>query len=149
MKRPENNTYFAYDNPNPKGKKTSDCVIRAIAIAECKSWGEIFTALCEIAQRTGYMVNDRKCYEKYLTAQGYVKCKQPRKPDGKKYTGQEFCDYIFDLEQRGEITTPVVIAHIGSHHITAFVHDDVMQVRCHDTWNPTLYCVGNYWFKDC
>ena len=147
-KQPESNEYFMYHNPNPKGKNTSDCVIRAIAISEGKSWNDILIELCEIARRTGYMVNDRKCYEKYLTAHGYVKCKQPRKPDGKKYTGREFCDYVLDLEQKGEITTPV-IAHIGSHHLTAFVHDIICGVRCHDTWDTTSRCVGNYWYKDC
>lgn len=38
-------------NPNPLGKETGDCVIRAIAIATDQSWRETYRDLCEEGER--------------------------------------------------------------------------------------------------
>lgn len=35
-------------NPNPLGKQTSDCVVRAIAIATDKSWRRVYRELCNL-----------------------------------------------------------------------------------------------------
>ena len=35
-------------NPNPLGKQTSDCVVRAIAIATDASWRRVYTDLCNL-----------------------------------------------------------------------------------------------------
>lgn len=35
-------------NPNPLGKQTSDCVVRAIAIATDTSWRSVYTDLCNL-----------------------------------------------------------------------------------------------------
>lgn len=35
-------------NPNPLGKQTSDCVVRAIAIATDASWRRVYTDLCSL-----------------------------------------------------------------------------------------------------
>lgn len=35
-------------NPNPLGKTTGDCVVRAIAIATGRSWRETYDGLCEM-----------------------------------------------------------------------------------------------------
>ena len=37
-------------NPNPLGKQTSDCVVRAIAIATEQSWKRTYRELCSIGE---------------------------------------------------------------------------------------------------
>ena len=60
-------------NANPKGWKTNDCVIRAIALATNQSWDKVFTDLCEIAFKKKRMLNDPRVYEKYLSQLGWNK----------------------------------------------------------------------------
>ena len=44
-------------NPNPLGKQTSDCVIRAIAIATEQSWRRTYRELCELGEIEAEMPN--------------------------------------------------------------------------------------------
>ena len=37
-------------NPNPLGKQTSDCVVRAIAIATEQSWKRTYRDLCDLGE---------------------------------------------------------------------------------------------------
>ena len=131
---------FHYYNANPKNKITGDCVIRAISTAMERPYNEVYRELFEFSLGCGLMLNDKKCYEKYLEAQGWKKNKQPRKDDNTKYTGVEFCkevrEYTFNYPDR-------MIAHIGGHHIVAIVDG-----RVWDIWNSTDGCIGNDWVKD-
>ena len=70
-----------------------------------------------------------------MKAKGWVKHPQPKKPDGSKYTGEEFCKM---LAKKGER----YVAHIGGHHMVAIVDCKVC-----DVWNSTGKCIGNYWTK--
>lgn len=65
-KIPENTATFAYTNANPKGRKTSDCVVRAISIAENRPWLDVFDELTEIARNDFTLLNSPDCYKKYL-----------------------------------------------------------------------------------
>ena len=51
-------------NCNPKGKKSCDCVIRAIAYASCQSWEKVFDDLSVIAKKNCTIINEKKVYEK-------------------------------------------------------------------------------------
>ena len=37
-------------NPNPLGKATGDCVVRAIAIATAQSWRTVYRGLCDLRE---------------------------------------------------------------------------------------------------
>ena len=141
MKRriPEDTNTFHYYNRNPKDKITNDCVIRSIATATEKTWGEVYNALYEIGLKYGLMPNDPKCYERYLKKLGWVKHKQPRKEDNTKYTGGEFVK----TAEYNVIKENSVIAKIGSHHMTVIVNGKI-----YDTWNCTNNKIGNYWIKE-
>ena len=41
---------FVRCNPNPLGKQTSDCVVRAIAIATNQSWKHVYQDLCDLGE---------------------------------------------------------------------------------------------------
>lgn len=131
-KYPDTSTFHFY-NANPKGKYTTDCVVRAIATATQMPYNDVLKGLYEVALKTGYHIDDKKCYERYLKQLGWIKRKQPKKYDGTKYTGKQFCrENIFGR----------VIAHIGGHHIVAIVEGQV-----YDIWDSTDGCIGNYWIK--
>ena len=151
MKRniPENTAYFKYVNVNPKQKKTSDCVIRALAVAMNKTWDEILTDLYTYAIKYKLMINDPALYKKYLKDKGWIMLKQPRKIDNTKYTGKEFCEELsqgccFNYKDENVMIDGYsdIIAHIGGHHIIA-----IKDCRIIDTWNSSMGCIGNMWVK--
>lgn len=131
---------FHFYNAHPKNKITGDCVIRAICTAMGRPYNEVYEELFRYSLKCGYMLNDKKCYERYLEEQGWRKHKQPRKDDNTKYTGEEFCrevkEYTFNYPDH-------IIAHIGGHHLVAIIYGKV-----YDIWNSTDGCIGNYWTKE-
>ena len=132
MNIPQTTKWFKYYNLNPKNKKTTDCVIRAIAGALNKTYAEVFGDICIISMKTGYYVDDRRCYKKYLESIGLQIQKQPRKVNGKKYTLKEFID-------DNKFNNQVYLVNLANH--LTLVKDNV----CCDVWDCTDYTVGNYW----
>lgn len=132
MKEPKNTAAFTYCNANPQGKKTTDCVARAISTALDQDYEETARELFEFWLKTGYDIHDAKCYGKYLESKGWVKQKQPRKANNNKYTGKEFVKQF-----KG-----TCVAHIGGHHIVCIKDGKIL-----DIWNCSTRCIGNYWTK--
>lgn len=126
---------FHYFNANPKGRLTGDCVFRAFSLAMEQGYNSTVMEMAELMCETGYSLNDKKGEESYLKLKGWVKHPQPRKWDGTKYTGKEFCEEIAKGGER-------YLAHIGGHHLVAIV-----QCRVWDTWDSTDGCIGNYWTR--
>ena len=141
--------YFHFHNANPKGKMTEDCAVRAITTALRQPYEQTLRELVEITIKTGYMLNGNKGIDAYMKSKGWVKCKQPKKPDGTKYTGQEFCRTLMhpiyseelDICKEGfEINN--ILANIGGHHIVA-----IMSGQIWDTWNSANGSIGIVWVK--
>jgi hypothetical protein len=57
-------------NPNPLGKQTSDCVVRAIAIATEQSWRRTYRELCELGEIEAEMPNSNSLWGLYLKQKG-------------------------------------------------------------------------------
>ena len=57
---------YKFYNANAKGRFTNDCVIRAISLAEDKTWNETYDELSEIAQRNGIILDDVQFVEPLL-----------------------------------------------------------------------------------
>ena len=57
-------------NPNPLGKQTSDCVIRALAIALEQSWKRTYRELCDLGEIEAEMPNANSLGGLYLTRKG-------------------------------------------------------------------------------
>lgn len=126
---------FHYFNANPKNRLTGDCVFRAFATAMEQDYNATVMEMAQLMCETGYSLNDKKGEGKYLALKGWVKMPQPRKLNGTKYTGSEFCEKV-------ALSGKTYIAHIGGHHVVAIVDKKV-----YDTWNSTGGCIGNYWVK--
>lgn len=151
-KIPCDTEYFHYHNQNPKNKRSSDCVVRAISTASDKSWDEVLDDLVIIAHKYKEMPNDTKCYSRYLEDLGFIKCKQPRHTDNTKYTGKEFIKWCNkNLGSRRSI-----VAHIGGNHVIAIKelieidgdgHQRRYDYNIYDIWNSSNGTIGNYWIK--
>lgn len=133
QKYPETST-FHYHNQNPRNRITTDCVIRAISTATGIPYNQVVMEMAELQCRTGYDDGDAKLYDKYLSYKGWAKRPQPRKDDGTKYTGKEFCERARYNDR--------YVANIGGHHVVAIVNGKVW-----DIWDSTDGCIGNYWIK--
>ena len=143
MKRQEryqDTEYFHYQNINPKNRITGDCVVRALALGLDQTYMETYKELFELSLATGYMLNDKKNWQKYLEKKGWTKMKQPRKWDNTKYTAQEFIDYILP----NIYTFYNVISKVGSHHVTCISKGGQV---C-DIWDCSYEKIGNYWIKE-
>ena len=78
-------------NPNPLGKTTGDCVIRAIAIATDRSWRKVYRDLCETGERMADMPNSNAVWGHYLKMRGAEQFLLPEScPDC--ITVKAFCD---------------------------------------------------------
>ena len=137
-KYPETKT-FHYYNANPHGRITGDCTTRALSVATGVPYNDVVMELARLQCETGYEGHAKEGYSKYLESLGWVKHKQPRKSNGKKYTGKEFCKKLFP-----SICTDGgrVFAKIGGHHVVAIVDGKVW-----DIWDSTDGCIGNYWTR--
>ena len=57
---------YKFYNANVHGNFVNDCVVRAISVAECKTWNETYTELSELAQDEGILLDDVNFVESYL-----------------------------------------------------------------------------------
>jgi hypothetical protein len=142
QKYPDTNTFHFY-NANPKGRITTDCVIRAICTATELPYNQVVMELAQLQCETGYDDGEKKLYGMYLESKGFKKMKQPRKLDGTKFTGKEFCEALQDNYEYTIGKTPRIVANIGGNHIVAIIDAQVW-----DIWNSTRGCIGNYWVKE-
>ena len=123
---------FVNYNANPKNKKTSDCVIRAICTALEVSWEQVYKEMLDVALRTGYAISSKQNYTKYLSIKGYEKQKMPRRNDNSRYTIKEFIDELADPNKTYiiDMANHVTVASAG---------------KLYYIWNCGSKSVGNYW----
>ena len=58
-------------NPNPLGKTTGDCVVRAISIATGQSWRRTYEDLCDLGRIECEILNTDSVWGLYLERQGF------------------------------------------------------------------------------
>ena len=57
---------YKHYNANTNGNYTNDCVIRAISVAENKTWDDTYDELSRIAKRNGIILDDVNFVEPLL-----------------------------------------------------------------------------------
>lgn len=62
---------FRYFQPNPLGKNTGDCTVRAICAATGLSWDQAFDELCDKAKEICEMPSSNNAWGQYLQDLGY------------------------------------------------------------------------------
>ena len=123
-------------NVNPKGRKTGDCSTRALVGTLGITYDEALKLQMKWSLKTYYDPTSKQVMEKVLQEFGYVKMKQPRKADGKKYIVGEMDELLTDKQmQEGVLIT------VANHHtcITGGMIQDI--------WNCSYKSVGNYYIK--
>lgn len=127
---------FNLVNVNPKSRKTGDCAVRALVGTLDISYEQALDECCYWAKKKYYGITDKQIMELVLKDHGYVKMKQPKKPDGKKYKVWEM-DQLLTKQQMQE----GVFITIANHHTC--IKNGMIQ----DIWNCSLMSVGNYYVK--
>jgi len=122
---------FKNENINPRKRKTTDCVIRAITTATSMEYSQVLLGLADIHIKTGYHMSDKKNYEKFLNNLGWIKHKQPRKLDGTKYL-------VGEINQLVRPNQRAIISLAG--HLTAKIENEII-----DTWDCRHKTIGNYY----
>lgn len=125
--------YFKY-NVNPKGRKTGDCCVRAIVGTLGISYAEAVERCAYYAKTLCYGITDKEIVEAVLKDFGYVKMKQPRKKNGKKYLVGELDEILTEQQMQDG-----VLVTIANHHTC--ITEGVVQ----DIWDCRYKTVGNYY----
>lgn len=123
---------FINENLNFKNKKTTDCVIRALSKATNKDYKIVAQELFELWMKTGYMINEKKCFDKYLELNGFIKHKQPKHLDGTKYK----------IKDINELTTNSIVIVITKQHMTCVIDNNL-----YDIWDCRNKYINNYYVK--
>jgi hypothetical protein len=113
-----------------KKDATSDCVIRAIAIATGLDYMKVWNDLFDLGREIGHLPNNKKCYEAYLETLGWEKF-SPVKVNNKKVQVRNF---------PAKSNTSYMIH--TTNHVTAIVN------RVHlDSWNCGEWCANSFYMK--
>ena len=95
---------YKFYNANSKGNFVNDCVVRAISLAEGKTWDETYEELSDIAQEEGILLDDVNFVENYLDE------RYDRVPHCSKTVGEflEECPKgIYLITMEGHITVAI------------------------------------------
>lgn len=133
-KIPVDTDTFQYINLNPLNRRTTDCVVRAIADAMNQDYNQTLDGLVDVTKKTGYHIADVKCYGRYLEQNGFVKMRQPKDKLGKRISASEFVKTLTEDQ--------AIVAHIGPHHVAC-----IRNKKVRDAWNSTNKCIGVFWQK--
>ncbi len=127
---------FKNVNVNPKNRKTGDCSTRALVGTLGISYDEALKLQMKYSLKTYYDPTSKQVMEKVLNEFGYVKMKQPKKFDGRKYEVREL-DMILTEKQMLE----GVLVTVANHHTC------ITEGYIQDIWNCGHKSVGNYYVK--
>ena len=148
VKIPADNRWFKYRNANPEDKRTGDCIMRAVSAATDISWEDAVRGLCRIAIDKHIAPQDPAAERELLKRLGFEKLKQPKKANGKKLTGREFCAWLDTQVLLGTVPANArIVANIGAHHVVAVLRDSSGHFRVNDTWDCSTRCVGSWWMR--
>ncbi len=92
---------YKFHNANARGRFVNDCVIRAISVAEGKTWDESYDELSDIAQDEGNLLDDVDFVE------GYLDRRYKRVPHYSKTVGEfaeEYPKGVYLVTMPGHIT---------------------------------------------
>jgi len=121
---------YVFANPNPYKLITDDCVIRAISLAEGRSWNDVYADLCVEGYLKKEMPNGNYVWGKYLTDKGYVKRLLP-----------EVCPECYTVREFSlDHPKGVYIVATGTHAVCV-IHGDYYDVFDSGSAVPIYYFV--------
>lgn len=110
---------YKYFNNNPKGKHTTDCIIRSLSFGLCKPYQTILQELIEVFIETGYHIADPTCLAIYMNRNHYKRYDI----NNLKITAGQLCELILNKDFTNipgitDINNVNILACIGSTHVT-------------------------------
>lgn len=143
-KIPKDTMYYQFFNKNPKNRRTTDCVVRALATALNQPWEQTYKDLFELGMTSSRPPEDGWVVNKYLSSKGCLKINQPKKKDGTKFTGEEICHLIqegYFISNEGiNLSNYNFFINIGTHHCSC-----IIKGKINDIWNCSHDRVGIMW----
>lgn len=143
-KQPEDTKWFHFKNENPKGLRTTDCVVRGLAGALSQDWETTYRALFELSIKYSRPPEDDVIVEKYLKLKGAIRIAQPKTLSGAKLSGQEVCGLIQEgkfIDNNGCVLPyKNYYLNLGSGHAACIVNG-----RIQDIWNSSYEKAGKMW----
>lgn len=119
-------------NPNPLGKNTSDCVVRAISKITGQSWDDVYLGVMACGFELKEMPSTNAVWREYLKRLGFCRTAIPDEcPDC--YTIKEFC---------GDHQSGSYLLATGT-HVVAVVDGDY-----YDTWDSGDKIPIYYWRRE-
>ena len=116
-------------NPNPFGRQTGDCVVRAIAIATNQSWRETYRDLCRIGEMQGDLPNSNAVWGLYLREKG-----------ARQFLLPESCPACITVRAFAErYPKGVYVIGTGSHAVAVIDGD------WYDSWNSENEVPTYFW----
>ena len=124
---------FINKNLNPKGYKTDDCTVRALASATGIGWDKAFIDIANQAFQMKLGPTDIKVFEKIITRYGFkaVSCKAEKGKSRPKVKD-------IALQYRGSIAVARV-----AHHVVTCIDGNYI-----DTWDSGEAAVYKLWVKE-
>lgn len=116
-------------NPNPLGKATSDCVVRAISIATNQSWRTTYRELCNLGEKEAEMPNSNSLWGLYLKSMGFTQFLLPESCP-RCISVRAFCD---------RYPTGVYVIGTGSHAVCVIDGD------YYDSWDSGTETPSYFW----
>ena len=116
-------------NPNPVGRETGDCVVRAIAIATNQSWRETYRDLCRIGEIEGDLPNSNMVWGMYLKGKG-----------GRQFLLPESCPECLTVRAFAErYPEGTYVIGTGDHAVAVISGD------WYDSWNSGETVPAYFW----
>ncbi len=125
---------YKYYQPNRKDLKDEygDCVIRALTKVMGKEWLEVFEELLPYVRKFQCMPNGKKCYGRYLEANGFTYHGVSNKKGVKRPTVDRFAK---------DNKTGTYFLRVANHCVA------VVDGIYYDTWDSGEKCLYGYWEK--
>jgi len=127
---------FEKTNVNPKNRRTGDCSTRALVSCLDLEYDKVLDLQLAEVKKCYYDFTSRRVVEDVLKKFGYVKMKQPKKPDNTKYMVKEM-----DKVLSAHYLQSGVIVNVAHHYVTLKDSNYI------DIWDSGSRCVGNYFVK--
>jgi len=119
-------------NPNPLGKTTSDCVVRAISVVTGQSWRKTYDDLCRLGAKECEMPNSNSLWGMYLRNIGFRQFLLPESCP-RCITVRAFCDRFPEGDY---------VIGTGNHAVA------VMDGDYYDSWDSGNEIPSYFWRRE-
>lgn len=123
---------FVCYNPNPLGKLTGDCTIRALSKILNKSWDQIYVDIFVVGFREKDMMDKNSIWGMYLDEQGFIRKAIP-----------DTCPYCYTIDEFTKDHPKGKYILATGTHVVAVVDGDY-----YDAWDSGDKIPIYYWIKE-